>query len=135
MRRIIALAMVSAMSLTSTPLFAVPATQAQSKGSIFGTVQSSTGQTIANTVVGLRNLQTGQLASTTTSNGAGQFSFVGLNPGTYIVEVINAAGKVAATSAPISVPAGAVVTDVTVTTTPAEGAVSVGVGAFPICSG
>lgn len=89
--------------------------QAAATGSLTGTASSSTGQTMANTVVQLRNLATGQLAGTTSSNAAGQFSFIGLNPGNYAVEVVNAAGQIVGTSASVTVGAGAAVTGVSVT--------------------
>jgi hypothetical protein len=50
------------------------------------------------------------VAGTTTTNAAGQFSFVGLNAGNYVVEVVNATGTVIATSTPTAVAAGSVAT-------------------------
>jgi hypothetical protein len=90
---------------------------------------------MSNTVVQLRNLATGQLAGSTTSNVAGQFSFIGLNPGNYAVEVVNAAGQIVGTSASVAVSAGAAVTGVSVTASPlaaaAAGAGVAGAGAAP----
>src|SRR5262245_53247539 len=93
---------------SSTQLFAA-AGQAAATGSLTGTASSSSGQAMANTVVQLRNLATGQLAGSTTSNAVGQFSFIGLNPGNYAVEVMNAAGQIVGTSASVAVSAGAAV--------------------------
>jgi hypothetical protein len=84
---------------------------------------------MANTVVQLRNLATGQLAGSTTSNAAGQFSFIGLNPGNYAVEVVNAAGQIVGTSASVAVSAGAAVTGVSVTASTAVAAAAAGAGA------
>jgi hypothetical protein len=83
---------------------------------------------VTNTVVQLRNLATGQLAGSTTSNVAGQFSFIGLNPGNYAVEVVNAAGQIVGTSASVAVSSGAAVTGVSVTASAAVAATA-GVGA------
>ena len=41
----------------------------------------------------MRNANTGELTGSTTSNQAGQFSFAGLQPGNYVVEIVDAGGK------------------------------------------
>jgi hypothetical protein len=110
----------------STSLLA--AGQAPAAASLTGTASSSSGQTMVNTVVQLRNLATGQLAGSTTSSAAGQFSFIGLNPGNYAVEVVNATGQIVGTSASVSVSAGAAVTGVSVTASAAVAATA-GAGA------
>ena len=113
MRRFAASTLVLAMSLTGAPLFAAgpapSARQAQATGSLTGTAQSSQGQTMANLTVRVRNLSNGNLAGSTTSGSAGQFSFAGLNPGNYAIEVVNAAGDIVGTSASVTVTAGATV--------------------------
>jgi hypothetical protein len=81
---------------------------------IQGTVQSATGQALPNYIVRLRNLQNGQLVAATTSDPAGGFSFTGLNPLNCVIEVVNPAGTIVATSSALTVTAGATVT-VTVT--------------------
>jgi hypothetical protein len=103
----------------------VAAAQVQA-ASIVGTAQGAGGQTAADVAVQLRNLATGQLAGTTTSSATGSFSFAGLAPGIYSVEIVNAAGQIIGTSAAIPVSAGAVVTGVTVT---GSAAAAVGAGA------
>jgi hypothetical protein len=127
MKKLIALAFAGLLS-SSTLLAAAPTGQAQA-ASLAGTASSSTGQTLVNATVQLRNLATGQLASTTTSNAVGNFAFAGLNPGNYAVEVVNAAGQIVGTSASITVAAGATVTGVSVTATAAVVAGGAGVGA------
>ena len=116
MRSVGAFALVCALGLSS-PVGAAPRIGlAQAQGaSLAGTATSSTGQTVANATVQLRNLATGQLAGTTTSNAAGAFGFTGLQAGNYVVEVVNAAGQIVGTSASVSVAAGAAITGVTVT--------------------
>src|SRR5260370_23016589 len=104
MYRTIAIAVVVAMSLQVSPVIAAGAAgrapraaQAQT-ATLNGTAQTAQGQSLANYTVRLRNLQTGELTGTTTSNASGQFTFPGLNPGNYVVEVVNPAGTILATS-------------------------------------
>src|SRR5260370_163489 len=128
MRRVVAIALSSSFLLQVAPLMAAPAAlhgnrtsgaQAPAAtGAINGVAQSSAGQTLSNYTVQLRNLQTGQLSGVTTSNAAGSFSFAGLNPASYVVEVVNQAGVIVGSSAAIPVAAGATVA-VTVSATAA----------------
>lgn len=116
MRRIAALAAVFSMVLTSAPLFAAPlgtraAFRAQAQtGAINGTATGSQGQTLASYTVRVRNVDTGQLAGSTTSNTAGSFSFTGLSPANYVVEIVDQAGNIIGTSSSIALAAGAAVT-------------------------
>lgn len=115
MRRVTAIVLSVAMSLFSTtPLLAAPAPQAPATASISGTATDASGHALANTTVQLRNVQSAQLAGTTTSTTTGQFGFTGLNPGTFSVEVVNPAGGIVGTSSAISVAAGQAVTGVAV---------------------
>ena len=84
-------------------------------GALSGTASSSNGKAIPNAVVQVRNLASGQLTGTTTCTALGHFSFIGLTPGNYAVEVLNASGQIVGTSAAVSVPAGIAVTGVGVT--------------------
>jgi hypothetical protein len=122
MKRLLVLALVTAMVVPALPLTAagrIPARAGQAQtGAIQGTATSSTGQTLPNFTVQVRNLQTGQLAGSTTSNAAGSFNFAGLAPGNYVVEVVNQAGTIVGSSSAIAVTAGATVT-VAVSTTAA----------------
>ena len=51
-----------------------------------------------------------RLTGSTTSNQAGQFSFAGLQPGHYVVEIVDATGKVVGLSPSLLVTAGSTVT-------------------------
>ena len=122
MRRVTASALVFALTFAAAPLLAARAPrggQAQGLASITGNATTSTGQTIANVTVQLRDLVTGSLAGTTTSSATGTFAFVGLQAGSYTVEVVSAAGQIIATSASIAVSAGATITGITVSATAA----------------
>ena len=134
MRRIVALALASSLTLStlsSAPLFA-----AQAAASLSGTATSSSGQSVANATVHLRNLANGQLAGSTTSSTAGSFSFAGLQAGSYAVEVVNAAGQIVGTSASIGVAAGAAVSGIAVSTSAAlAGAAAGGAAAGAAAAG
>lgn len=82
--------------------------------SITGTAINPSGEPLANVVVQARDLVTGQVAASTTQSAAGQFSLVGLNPGPYVVEIVDRAGQIVGTSAFVSVAAGTAVTNATV---------------------
>ena len=103
--------------------------QAAATGSLSGTALSSSGVPVVNAVVQLRNLTTGQLTATAMSNGSGQFSFTGLTPGNYTVEIVNASGQIIGTSSSVSVGAGAAVTGVDVTGAMAVAGAAAGSGA------
>ena len=101
----------------TSSVFAAGAAQAPANSSMSGSVRNPSGRSIANATVRLRDLQTGQLAGTTTSDAAGQFSFPGLAAGSFTVEIVNASGEIIGSSAPISVEPGQAITGVVVSTT------------------
>src|SRR5688572_5986503 len=78
---------------------------AQSQGALSGLAQSSDRAPLANFRVQVRNANTGDLAGSTTSNQAGQFSFGSLQPGNYVVEIIDSAGRVVGLSPSLTVAA------------------------------
>jgi hypothetical protein len=126
MRRLTAVLLAAALSLNAAPLFAAKTPQGQT-GTINGIAQNAQGQNLANYTVRVRNVTTGQLAGSTTSGATGQFSFVGLDPGRYVVEIVNQAGDIIGTSAALSVAAGATVT-ITVGATAAAAASAAAAG-------
>jgi hypothetical protein len=133
MRRVFAFVMVVLLSLPGSSLFAASAAglSAQSAGAVAGTASNTSGRTMANTAVRVRNLANGQIASTTTTDAVGQFSFSALPAGEYTVEVVNAAGEIIGTSSMISLAAGASVAGVTVTSSVAAASlVAGGAGSF-----
>jgi Carboxypeptidase regulatory-like domain len=114
MHRVLALALV--VSMAGTPSVFAAGAQAPANSSMSGSVRNSSGRSIANATVRLRDLETGQLAAAATSDAAGQFSFPGLAAGSFTVEIVDAAGEIVGSSAPISVAAGSAITGVVVTT-------------------
>lgn len=140
MRRFVAIALSSTLILQVGPLMAAPAGPGTSAGGvrapvatgvITGTVLSSAGQTLPNYTVRLRNIQTGQLVGTTKTDPAGRFSFPGLSPANYIVEVVNPGGAIVGSSAVVAVAAGtsdAVTVTATATTDRRRAAAAAGGG-------
>ena len=116
--RLLALLLILVTAMPVSPFIVTSVAQGE-LASVGGTATSSTGETLVNATVQLRDLATGTVTSTTTSSSTGAFTFTAVNPGNYVVEVLNAAGQVVGTSASISVAAGAAITGVTVTATAA----------------
>ena len=125
--RVLAVLLALALASPVSPFVATSVAQAEA-ASVAGMATTSTGETLVNAAVQLRDLATGTVTGTTMSSSTGAFSFGAVNPGNYVVEVLNAAGEVVGTSASVSVAPGAAVTGVTVTATAAAVAASAGAG-------
>ena len=80
---------------------------APAQASIGGRVVTPNGQVLVNTAVRARDLLTGTIAGSTSTAAGGQFSIVGLNPGNYVLEIVDAGGQVIGTSPFIFASAGA----------------------------
>jgi hypothetical protein len=83
--------------------------------SVAGVAKDTTGKPLANTTVRLRNVMNGDLAATSRTSVGGAFAFENLTSGNYIVESVNAAGRIVATSSSIDLAPGMARTGVTVT--------------------
>ena len=101
------------------------------QGGLSGTAQGADKAPLPNYRVQLRNANTGEPVGSTTSNQTGQFSFGSLQPGNYVVEIIDANNKVVGLSSSISVAAGSTVT-VTVTATAAGALAAAGGGGLSL---
>ena len=77
-------------------------TSGQASGLIAG-VTSVDGKPLPNITVRLRSLDNGQLVGNTTASPTGQFSFSGLTPGNYVVEMVSADGTIIGTSVNIPI--------------------------------
>ncbi len=84
--------------------------QSPQGSTISGLAKDAKGQNLPNYTVRLRSVSTGNLTASTVSNEAGAFTFTGLAPETYVVEIVNAAGEVIGLSPAIAVAASATVT-------------------------
>jgi hypothetical protein len=110
MRRIVALALALTFSLHTASAFALAAgAAAQGTATVAGTARNSSGHPIENCTAQLRNVETGQLAASKKCDRAGAFVFTNLDPGNYVVEIVDAQGDVIGASAVSSVAAGATV--------------------------
>jgi Carboxypeptidase regulatory-like domain len=102
-RRLVLSALIGALAVSIVPSVAAPVPAGQQPtGLVAGSARSASGQGMPNVTVRLRNLQTGQFAGETMAGADGSFSFAGLGPGNYAVEVLNAEGAVIGTSSSIS---------------------------------
>jgi len=77
----------------------------RNQASISGTVVTQAGQPLPNVTVQARNLMTGRIGGQAVTASNGQFSIAGLDPGSYVLEVVEE-GQIVGTSAFISAPAG-----------------------------
>jgi hypothetical protein len=114
MTQVSALMLIVMMSMSGVPVLAGGPGQMPVPGAISGTATSSTKEPLGHVLVRIRSIHTGNVVAATSSDTAGRFSFAGLNPDTYVIELVSAAGQIVGTSAAISVAGGAVVTGVTV---------------------
>lgn len=78
-------------------------------GGVQGVAKNAAQQNLSGVKVQVRG-PNGQLAASGTTDASGSFSFAGLNPGLYTVEVLDAAGNIVGTSAAIGVTAGTMAT-------------------------
>src|SRR4051812_12976514 len=111
MRKLISSALVVAIAVLGAPLSAAAAVKApaQQGGTLKGTAQGADKAPLPNYTVQVRNVANGQIAGSTTSTAAGSFSFEGLQAGNYVIEIVDAAGKVVGLSSSVAVAAGAAV--------------------------
>jgi len=114
------------LGLVSVNVIAARPGQTASAASVTGAASDVNGHVLSNASVQLRNVSTGQLVGSATTNAAGQFSFDHLPPGSYVVEVLNAAGQIVGTSGSVVVTAGAAVTGVSVSASAATKAAGAG---------
>jgi hypothetical protein len=108
MRRIVVLVLALTFALQGASTLAFAAA-AQGTATLAGTARNSSGRPIGDCTVQLRDVLNGQLVGTTKCDRAGAFVFTNLNPGNYIVEVVDSQGVVIGTSAVSEVAAGATV--------------------------
>lgn len=101
MRKFLALAIVAAVSAATVPSTAQPAVPGTSR--LVGTAFNTTLQPLPNAAVQIRNLQTGEVVGSTISGDRGEFTFIDLPPGSYIIEIVNSAGAVQGMTTPFSI--------------------------------
>ena len=67
-----------------------------------GTAYRTNLQPLPGVEVQLRSLRTGSLVASTSSSPAGEFSFKSIQPGSYVVEIVNASGRLLGMSPPLT---------------------------------
>ena len=85
---------------------AVVASAAQGTGKLSGVARDAQGQAMPGVKLQLRNVDTGQLVATTKAGPGGAFEFTGLNPGNFIVEIVDDSGKIIGLSPSTALAAG-----------------------------
>lgn len=100
MRRFLSTVLVTVMTMAGAPL-GVIASQ-QDSIALTGRAFTASLQALPDARVQIRDLKTGLLVNSTTSNAAGEYSFENLKPGDYIVELTDASGNVQGMSAPFT---------------------------------
>ncbi len=130
LRRFLILALIGALSGPAAPAWAAAGGGLTlATGQVSGTARNAAGESMPNTAARLRDVRTGRLTGQSVNTTTGQFNFGGLIPGSYIVEVVNAAGQVLATSVTISLRPGAMMaTGVSVTAPAVTAAAAAGSG-------
>src|SRR5262245_6639885 len=109
MRRFLAVAL--AVSLVSPSLSSVLLAAGQAQvGTVTGRALGSNQQALANTMVRLRSVTSGQLLRVTTSAQGGAYSFPAVAPDTYIIELVDKTGRILGTTEPFQVEANAAAT-------------------------
>ena len=125
MRRLVSTVLVTVMTMVGATLavLASPQDLIALKGRAFTTSL----QAFADARVQIRDLKTGLLVNSTTSNATGEFSYENLKPGDFIVELADASGHVLGMSPPFTLGAAKTVTVSVVAVS--TGAVAAGAGA------
>jgi hypothetical protein len=96
----------------------------QGTGKIEGIAKDANQKPLAGVTVQCRNTATGQIVGTQQTSSTGAFSFTGLLPGTYVVEIVDRDGKIIGVSAGMQLtPAAMAITGVAIAAT-AAGAVA-----------
>src|SRR3954466_9738785 len=105
MRRLIAVALASLLVFASTP-WTLTSAAAASTGTITGVAKATAGHPLAGHSVRVRSVRTGDVVATATTGADGSFVVPNLNAASYVVEIVEAAGKIVGTSAIATVAEG-----------------------------
>ena len=105
MRRFIAVVLASLLVFASTPLTSAAA---KSTGTITGVAKATAGQPLGGHSVRVRSVRTGDVVATATTSANGSFVVPNLDPGSYVVEIVDTAGRIVGTSAIATVVEGSI---------------------------
>ena len=104
MRRFVSVVLILAFAALVSPTPLVLAQQGT--GNVNGVATDASKNPLPDHTVRIRNVSTRQLTSTTTTGADGAFNFSNLPPGDYVIEVVNSAGNIVASSTSVAVVAG-----------------------------
>jgi hypothetical protein len=123
MRRFIAIALASLLMLANAPqIFAA----AKATGALTGVARTTAGQPLADHSVRVRDVRTGDVVATSRTGANGAFVVAALEPGNYVVEIVDVAGRIVGVSTIAAVAEGrtATLTVTAVGTPPVGGRIS-----------
>ena len=128
MRRFLAIALGSLLMLANSPQMLAAAKAA---GTLTGIARTTAGQPLAGHSVRVRDVRTGDVVATSRTGANGDFLVAALDPGSYVVEIVDVAGRIIGVSTIATVAEGRTATlAVTVAATHLVG----GLGAIAITS-
>jgi hypothetical protein len=104
MRKFVPMVLVISMATAGFPLNVLAAQSGV--GSLKGIAYRTNLQPFPNAQVQVRNVRTATTVFATTAGPSGEFSFPQLQPDTYIVEIVDATGRIVGMSAPFAVENG-----------------------------
>ena len=123
-RLLLVLMALAIVSMAMPSVMAAP----QGTGKIEGIAKDANQAPLAGVTVQCRNTATGQIVATQQTTSTGAFSFTGLLPGTYVVEIVDRDGKIIGVSASLQLTAAAMtITGVAIAAT-AAGSVAAATG-------
>ena len=108
-RKLLSLLLTTLLMVPSLSFGAQAAAQTPATGQVSGIARAANGKSLANYTARLRDTRSGQIVRSVTTGTNGQFSLEGLAPGDYLVEVVDATGKLVGVSSPISLTTSALV--------------------------
>lgn len=79
---------------------------ARTASKVLGVVWNADSTPVPNARVRLRNMTTGRMDATAVANQTGQFTFESLEPGSYVIELVDETGKVRALGQSFRIEAG-----------------------------
>lgn len=131
MRRLVVTGVIAAVALAVPgALLAAPSpikAQSPAPGTISGVAKDALGESLPNVKVRIRNANTGEIVAELRSASDGSFSVTGLQPGNYVVEVLDSHDKLIGLVPSVAVSSGSTAT-VAITAAVAGAAASAGAG-------
>jgi hypothetical protein len=129
--KFLSVGLVVVLSVAGRPSAALAEAQSASQAAtLIGSARRTDLGPLANATVQIRSLSTAEVVASTVSDGSGEFSFSSLQPGDYLIELVDASGRIVGTTTPFSLAAGASVSVSVVAS--AAGAAAATAGGFSL---